>query len=124
MKYCANDACPDLARFGRRGEYLDRIEKCPQCGQALRPGEAPPEAEAVGPAGDEATGGAWVCVRTFEQNHAADLARMQLEALGIPCFLLGQHFASIRTGSTSTLEAIRLCVPAEHAAAARDALGR
>jgi hypothetical protein len=46
MKYCSNDACPDLLRYGFRSEYQDHLETCPKCDQLLTEGPVPAPAPA------------------------------------------------------------------------------
>ena len=89
MKHCANDACPDLARDGFRGEYQDPLSTCPTCGERLADGPATP-------APSERT--EWVeqvCVATFSDLTSAHVARMRLESAGIPAAVHDQHMQAI-----------------------------
>jgi membrane protease YdiL (CAAX protease family) len=105
MKHCANDACPDLARDGFRGEYQDPLSTCPTCGERLADGPATP-------APSERT--EWVeqvCVATFSDLTSAHVARMRLESTGIPAIVQDQSMHAIYPQAI----AARLSVPPAHA---------
>jgi len=115
MKYCANDSCPYLARHGRRGEYLDRVELCAECGQRLTQGEAP----------QQLTETRWVdqtCVGTFPHSAEAHVARAKLETLGIPAVVLDQYLVGTNWLYSQAIGGVKLYVPSEHAEAAIEAL--
>lgn len=117
MRHCANDACPDLARRGRRGEFLDSVVRCPHCGEPLRTGEAPPR-------GVETRWADSVCIASFISPPQAYVARAKLEALGIPATIHDQYFVVANWLQSRGIGGVKVFVPPEHAAAASAALQR
>ncbi len=115
MKYCANDACPDLMRYGQRGEFLDRIEICPKCEESLTSGPAP----------QRITETRWadqVCVRSYRHVATAHVARAKLESVGIPATVLDQYTVGTDWLYSDAIGGVKVFVPAEHEVAAAETL--
>jgi hypothetical protein len=117
VKHCSNDGCPDLARYGLRGEYLGTVEICPKCGQPL----------ADGPAPVRITETEWidhVCVGTFSHPTAAHVARARLESEGIPCTIQDENVSGVQWLYSQAIGGTKLCVPRERAEEATRILAR
>lgn len=117
MKHCINDSCPDLLRYGSRGEFRQDVEICPKCGHLL----------AEGPAPTRITETTWidhVCVATFSHPTAAHVARAKLEFAGIPSTIQDEHVVGVQWLYSQAIGGAKLCVPSEHAQEATRILNR
>ena len=117
MKYCSNDACPDLQRYGFRSEYQADLEACPKCDQVLSDGPAP----------DRLTETKWVdqvCVATFTHPTSAHVARARLEAAGIPAIVQDEHLSGMQWLYSQAIGGAKVCVPAAQSEEAARILAR
>lgn len=63
-----------------------------------------------------------VTIATFSFPHEAHLAKAQLDAFGIPSFIADEHTINMQWLYSNAMGGVRLQVPAEFAAQAKEAL--
>jgi len=110
MKFCPNPDCPHYMDIGKPAEFLDEIDLCSDCGTKLKWGEADealldePEPEIDPDPDPEPKESPWEVVATFDNGAQAAKARDLLREREI-------------------VAEIKLVVPQDNAAAAREVLG-
>jgi len=104
--YCPNPACPDLVKYGVRGEYRQGISICATCASKLVPLSevvaaplsetelAEVQAQEVEHK-DQRAHGELIVIRSLHTPESAEAARLVLEGREIPSFLADQHLASL-----------------------------
>lgn len=114
MPFCANDECPNYVATGTRGEFVDGIFKCSDCGSVLV-AQAPPVVE------EKAQ---WVLLDRFTTSSEAHMAQNLLESEGIPATLADDHLNEINPLLAPAIGWVRLFVPAELEQQARELLAQ